>query len=52
VAEGSFLSDDIGSGFVGPYSQPGTTSSGLAFDVAKTLIVPVTVPDSNVSVLL
>ena len=52
VAEGSFLSDDIGSGFVGPYSQPGSTSSGLAFDIAKTLIVPVTVQDSNVSVLL
>jgi hypothetical protein len=52
VAEGSFLSDDIGSGMVGPYSQPSGTSSGLAFDIAKTLIVPVTVPDSNVSVLL
>ena len=52
VAEGGFLSDDIGSGFVGPYSQPGSISSGLAFDIAKTLIVPVTVQDSNVSVLL
>jgi hypothetical protein len=52
VAEGSFLSEDIGSGMVGPYSQPSGTSSGLAFDIAKTLIVPVTVPDSNVSVLL
>jgi hypothetical protein len=52
VPEGSFLSDDIGLGIVGPYSPPGGTSTGLAFDIAKTLIVPVTVPDSNISVLL
>ena len=45
-----FLSDVIGSGAVGAF--PGGVSSGLAFDLSKSLIVPVTVPDSNVGPIL
>jgi hypothetical protein len=45
----SFLSDVVGSGVVGP---PGAVSSGLAFDLSKSLIVTVSVPNSSVSVVL
>jgi hypothetical protein len=47
VPGAGFLSDVIGSGIVGSLSIGGG-SSGLAFDLSKSLIVPVTVPNSNV----
>jgi hypothetical protein len=45
-----FLSDVIGSGAVASFSAG--VSSGLAFDLSKSLIVPVTVPNSNVGPIL
>jgi hypothetical protein len=51
VPGAGFLSDVIGSGIVGSVSIGGG-SSGLAFDLSKSLIVPVTVPNSNVVAIL
>jgi len=49
---GIFLSDTVGLGGVGPTSPSSGVHTGIAFDVSKSLIVPVSVPNSDVSVLL
>ena len=49
---GIFLSDTVGMGGVGPTLPSSSVRTGIAFDVSTSLIVPVSVPNSDVSVQL
>jgi hypothetical protein len=49
---GIFLSSTVGLGGVGPIPPPSGVHTVIAFDVSKSLIVPVSVPNSNVNVQL